>query len=177
MFLVFVKWKSFWIKKRCQNRANDQNQHNESHIPSQINLSNQIEVTDNDFNTSNQLTSVTAAETDIALEALETPEEANVGMNQVQNGDVIKSADHHKNARKLDAFQQFGIYYAMGGALICQGALSICYHVCPSDKTLQFDTTFIYIICMLGHVKIYQVNKKKLQDLKKFIDLLIPMGV
>ena len=171
MFLVFVKRKSFWIKKRCQNRADDQKEHNESRVPLQMNISNQIEVTYNDFTASNQLPAETDPESDSAPEALETPEEANLGMNQVP------SADHHKNARKLDAFQQFGIYYAMGGALICQGALSICYHVCPSDKTLQFDTTFIYIICMLGHVKIYQVNKKKLQDLKKFIDLLIPMGV
>ena len=156
MFLVFVKWKSAWIKKRCKNRANGQELLNESSFPLiQISTTNQIEVQDNDLNASNQLTAETDKESE--TEAIETPQEADTGMNIVQNGGVTISADHHKNARKLDTFQQFGIYYAMGGALICQGALSICYHVCPSDKTLQFDTTFIYIICLLGHVKIYQV--------------------
>ncbi len=54
--------------------------------------------------------------------------------------------------------QQLCIYYAMGMALICQGGFSICYHVCPTNHSLQFDTTIMYIMCILGIVKIYQVR-------------------
>ena len=52
--------------------------------------------------------------------------------------------------------EQCGIYFAMGGALILQGILSACYHVCPIDESFQFDTTFMYIITVLIFLKIYQ---------------------
>ena len=41
-------------------------------------------------------------------------------------------------------------------ALIAQGFFSICYHVCPTNHSLQFDSTMMYVMCMLGIVKIYQ---------------------
>ena len=44
----------------------------------------------------------------------------------------------------------------MGTALVAQGFFSICYHVCPTNHSLQFDSTMMYVICMLGMVKIYQ---------------------
>lgn len=50
----------------------------------------------------------------------------------------------------------FGFYYAMGMALIMEGVLSACYHVCPSHSNFQFDTSFMYIISMLSILKIYQ---------------------
>ena len=45
----------------------------------------------------------------------------------------------------------------MGFALIFQGFFSICYHVCPTNLSLQFDTTMMYLICLLCYIKIYQV--------------------
>ena len=59
---------------------------------------------------------------------------------------------------KTGIMPQFGIYYALGFALLSQGFLSICYHVCPTSMSLQFDTTPMYIICTLGLVKFYQVT-------------------
>jgi hypothetical protein len=69
-----------------------------------------------------------------------------------------------KRCQKV-VLQQLCIYYAMGMALICQGGFSICYHVCPTNHSLQFDTTIMYIMCILGIVKIYQVRMGNLQSL------------
>ena len=52
--------------------------------------------------------------------------------------------------------QHFGIFYALGIALFAEGALSACYHVCPTNENFQFDTTFMYVIAVLLIVKIYQ---------------------
>ena len=40
--------------------------------------------------------------------------------------------------------QHFGIFFALGLALFAEGALSACYHVCPTNENFQFDTTFMY---------------------------------
>ena len=37
-----------------------------------------------------------------------------------------------------------------------EGFLSSFYHVCPTKKNFQFDTTFMYVICALMTIKIYQ---------------------
>ena len=52
--------------------------------------------------------------------------------------------------------QQLGIFYAMGLALMSQSLFSVCYHTCPTNLSLQFDTTMMYVICILCYVKIYQ---------------------
>ena len=52
--------------------------------------------------------------------------------------------------------QQLSIFYAMGFALVFQGLFSVCYHVCPTNASLQFDSTMMYVMLMLGSVKIYQ---------------------
>ena len=52
--------------------------------------------------------------------------------------------------------QQMSIFYAMGFSLMAQGFFSVCYHVCPSNLSLQFDTTMMYVICTLCYVKMYQ---------------------
>ena len=52
--------------------------------------------------------------------------------------------------------EQYGIYYAMGGATIFEGLLSASYHVCPTRESFQFDTTFMYIILVLIFQKFYQ---------------------
>ena len=60
----------------------------------------------------------------------------------------------HESSKGL--LQQMSIFYAMGFALTAQGFFSVCYHVCPTNLSLQFDTTMMYMICMLCFVKIYQ---------------------
>ena len=52
--------------------------------------------------------------------------------------------------------QIFGIYYALCVALFFEGVLSSIYHLCPSITSLQFDTTFIYVILALLSVRLYQ---------------------
>eukprot|EP00092_Neocalanus_flemingeri_P001570 GFUD01001673.1.p1 GENE.GFUD01001673.1~~GFUD01001673.1.p1 ORF type:complete len:783 (-),score=140.40 GFUD01001673.1:69-2417(-) len=52
--------------------------------------------------------------------------------------------------------QQYAVFYAMGCAMIFQGVLSCIFHVCPSNLSLQFDTTMMYFIMTLVFVKIYQ---------------------
>ncbi|EFN66381.1 SID1 transmembrane family member 1 [Camponotus floridanus] len=52
--------------------------------------------------------------------------------------------------------QHYGLFYAMGTALIMEGILSASYHVCPSRSNFQFDTSFMYIIAVLCMLKIYQ---------------------
>ena len=51
---------------------------------------------------------------------------------------------------------QTGLYYAMGSALIMEGIMSSCYHVCPATVTFQFDTTYMYLIAILMFLKLYQ---------------------
>ena len=55
--------------------------------------------------------------------------------------------------------EQFGIFYALGGALSMEGVLSGCYHICPTKVNFQFDTTFMYVIAVLVFLKVYQVGE------------------
>ena len=61
--------------------------------------------------------------------------------------------DHESNTGLL---QQMSIFYAMGFSLMAQAFFSVCYHVCPTNMSLQFDTTMMYVICVLCYVKLYQ---------------------
>ncbi|XP_017888453.1 SID1 transmembrane family member 1-like [Ceratina calcarata] len=54
--------------------------------------------------------------------------------------------------------QHYGLFYAMGTALIMEGILSGSYHVCPNRSNFQFDTSFMYIIAVLCMIKIYQTR-------------------
>ena len=47
------------------------------------------------------------------------------------------------NANLKGTPQHFGIFFALGLALFAEGALSACYHVCPTNENFQFDTTFM----------------------------------
>jgi hypothetical protein len=70
----------------------------------------------------------------------------------------LPSAQNNKNDHLSETgiMQQLSIFYAMGFALVFQGLFSVCYHVCPTNYSLQFDSTMMYVMCMLGSVKIYQ---------------------
>ncbi|XP_054001522.1 SID1 transmembrane family member 2-like isoform X1 [Hylaeus anthracinus] len=54
--------------------------------------------------------------------------------------------------------QHYGLFYALGSALIMEGILSGSYHVCPNRSNFQFDTSFMYIIAVLCMIKIYQTR-------------------
>nr|XP_058947925.1 SID1 transmembrane family member 1-like [Pocillopora verrucosa] len=69
--------------------------------------------------------------------------------------DVAENSELEKN---YGIPQHYAIFYAMGLALIMEGVLSGCYHVCPNNSNFQFDTSFMYIITCLGVVKLYQTR-------------------
>ncbi|XP_047648242.1 SID1 transmembrane family member 1 isoform X6 [Phacochoerus africanus] len=54
--------------------------------------------------------------------------------------------------------KHFGLFYAMGVALMMEGVLSACYHVCPNYSNFQFDTSFMYMIAGLCMLKLYQTR-------------------
>ncbi|XP_038609606.1 SID1 transmembrane family member 1 [Tachyglossus aculeatus] len=54
--------------------------------------------------------------------------------------------------------KHFGLFYAMGVALMMEGLLSACYHVCPNYSNFQFDTSFMYMIAGLCVLKLYQAR-------------------
>ncbi|XP_070549050.1 SID1 transmembrane family member 1-like [Ptychodera flava] len=58
--------------------------------------------------------------------------------------------------QKLGLPRYFGIFYAIGIALIMEGIHSACYHVCPSHGNFQFDTSYMYIMAGLCMLKLYQ---------------------
>ncbi|XP_017777403.1 PREDICTED: SID1 transmembrane family member 1-like [Nicrophorus vespilloides] len=52
--------------------------------------------------------------------------------------------------------QHYGLFYALGVALMMEGVLSGSYHICPNHSNFQFDTSFMYVMAVLCMVKIYQ---------------------
>ncbi|XP_061639129.1 SID1 transmembrane family member 2 isoform X3 [Phyllopteryx taeniolatus] len=65
-------------------------------------------------------------------------------------------ACHEVNALECGIPKHFGLFYAMGTALMMEGLLSACYHVCPNYTNFQFDTSFMYMIAGLCMLKLYQ---------------------
>ncbi|XP_053561794.1 SID1 transmembrane family member 1 isoform X2 [Bombina bombina] len=65
-----------------------------------------------------------------------------------------------KNSCALDYGipKHFGLFYTMGIALVMEGVLSACYHVCPNYSNFQFDTSFMYMIAGLCMLKLYQTR-------------------
>lgn len=42
--------------------------------------------------------------------------------------------------------QHFGLFFAMGLALIMEGIMSACYHVCPNYSNFQFGMQYINLL-------------------------------
>ncbi|XP_069470583.1 SID1 transmembrane family member 2 isoform X1 [Ambystoma mexicanum] len=64
---------------------------------------------------------------------------------------------HHRTSiEECGIPKHFGVFYAMGTALMMEGLLSACYHVCPNYTNFQFDTSFMYMIAGLCMLKLYQ---------------------
>lgn len=74
---------------------------------------------------------------------------------QREGNDIIRTETEGQKVNK-GIPHHFGIFYAMGIALIFEGILSACYHVCPTQENFQFDTTFMYVMAMIMFVKIFQ---------------------
>ncbi|XP_058269818.1 SID1 transmembrane family member 2 isoform X2 [Hemibagrus wyckioides] len=76
----------------------------------------------------------------------------------LQRDVVHKRALLRKEATALECGipKHFGLFYAMGTALMMEGLLSACYHVCPNYTNFQFDTSFMYMIAGLCMLKLYQ---------------------
>ena len=68
---------------------------------------------------------------------------------------------------------QYGIHYALGLALIMEGLLSACYHICPTTKNFQFDTTFMYVIGLLIFLKVYQFRHPDITQKARKIFLIL----
>eukprot|EP00090_Calanus_glacialis_P000732 TRINITY_DN10504_c0_g1_i5.p1 TRINITY_DN10504_c0_g1~~TRINITY_DN10504_c0_g1_i5.p1 ORF type:complete len:834 (-),score=156.09 TRINITY_DN10504_c0_g1_i5:117-2618(-) len=57
---------------------------------------------------------------------------------------------------KIGLPQQHSLFYTMGVCMVMQGVFSAIFHVCPSNISLQFDTTMMYVMMILVFIKIYQ---------------------
>lgn len=87
--------------------------------------------------------------------------------------DVKKRKKSFNNPWNLGIPEQFGIYEALAIALIMEGILSSCYHICPTRRNFQFDTTFMYIIAMLLFLKVYQFRHPDITLKARIIFLLM----
>ncbi|XP_023321572.1 SID1 transmembrane family member 1 [Eurytemora carolleeae] len=65
-------------------------------------------------------------------------------------------AENPRIRRMFGIPQHSGLFYAMGLALVMEGLMSGCYHICPNHSNFQFDTAFMYTIAILCMLKIYQ---------------------
>ncbi|XP_061639132.1 SID1 transmembrane family member 2 isoform X6 [Phyllopteryx taeniolatus] len=70
--------------------------------------------------------------------------------------DDINSDKNIVRTKECGIPKHFGLFYAMGTALMMEGLLSACYHVCPNYTNFQFDTSFMYMIAGLCMLKLYQ---------------------
>lgn len=55
---------------------------------------------------------------------------------------IIKNAFNHQN---YGIPQRFDLFYAMGLALVMEGLLSACYHICPNYSNFQFGNHYLVI--------------------------------
>ncbi|ODM89042.1 SID1 transmembrane family member 2, partial [Orchesella cincta] len=53
---------------------------------------------------------------------------------------------------------KFGMFKALGAALLMEGVLSASYHMCPNEATFQFDTCFMYVIAVLIIIHLRQLR-------------------
>lgn len=71
---------------------------------------------------------------------------------------------HERESQRTEHYKptgiphHFGLFYAMGWALIMEGVLSASYHVCPNKANFQFDTAFMYVIATVCMLKLYQAR-------------------
>ena len=86
----------------------------------------------------------------------------------------MKRSDIEVDCSSLGVPRQYGLYYAMGLALAMEGVMSACYHVCPTEITFQFDTTFMFLIAILLFIKLFQVRNMPMPNQGAERDLPLP---
>ena len=67
---------------------------------------------------------------------------------------ILSSKHSETNAHGVPYF--FGVYYAMGVALMAEGVMSTLYHTCPTRANYQFDISFMFVMLALIMVKLFQ---------------------
>ncbi|CAE7403131.1 SIDT2 [Symbiodinium natans] len=91
------------------------------------------------------------------------------------NGDgVLTKAKFRLASRSIDV----RTFYAIGTTFIAEGVGSMCYHLCPSVETFQFDTCFMISIAHLLTMALAdwsQPNCDSTAALKYFVYILTPM--
>ncbi|XP_070549049.1 SID1 transmembrane family member 1-like [Ptychodera flava] len=70
----------------------------------------------------------------------------------------MERCKYKESGQELGLPRYFGIFYAIGIALIMEGIHSACYHVCPTHANFQFDTSYMYIMVGLSMLKLYQAR-------------------
>jgi hypothetical protein len=61
--------------------------------------------------------------------------------------------------------QHYGLFYAMGAALMMEGVLSGCYHVCPNHSNFQFGEFIVSHPCVMhnaGELRLLNTVLEKL---------------
>ena len=58
--------------------------------------------------------------------------------------------------KKLGVPRHYSLFYSVGLSLVGVGVMSSCYHICPTDVTFQFDTTYMYLMAFFMFLKLYQ---------------------
>ena len=56
---------------------------------------------------------------------------------------------------------------------LIKGLLSASYHICPTDKSFQFDTTFMFFIAILLYLKLYQFRHPDVVQTARTIFLVV----
>ena len=69
---------------------------------------------------------------------------------------VILRVEQNQERKIFGSRQQYSIFYTLGVCMILQGICSGIFHLCPSNTSLQFDTTIMYTMLILVFIKIYQ---------------------
>ena len=58
--------------------------------------------------------------------------------------------------KKLGVPRHYSLFYSVGLSLVGVGVMSSCYHICPTDVTFQYDTTYMYLMAFFMFLKLYQ---------------------
>ncbi|XP_041970947.1 SID1 transmembrane family member 1-like isoform X2 [Aricia agestis] len=68
----------------------------------------------------------------------------------------VRARPRPDDSKELGIPQHRGVLYSMGLALMMEGVLSACYHLCPNQMNFQFDSSFMYVTAVLTIIKLYQ---------------------
>ena len=76
-------------------------------------------------------------------------------MNESQNAGDAENVSSGCTTDAIFVLKDYGLYYALGSAIIMQGVMSMCYHICPNSVSFQFDTIFMFCIALLCITTMY----------------------